>query len=175
MSAYTRKSLADYLDSYDEEMADYIAYDPVTGIFTNKKQRRRSKIGDTLGTLSADGYVRITFRYRHHLAHRLAWRLMTGKWPDHDVDHRDLDRANNRWKNLREATQSQNSANAPLTRRNTSGFKGVSFEKRRNLFQAYIGVAGRQINLGYFKTAEDAHEAYKRAAVEHFGEFARAA
>lgn len=164
----TRRSLADEID-------EFIAYDPATGVFTNKKQRRRSKIGDVLGTISADGYVRITFRYKHYLGHRLAWRLMTGAWPSDDVDHRDLDRSNNRWANLRIATQSQNSANAPLTCRNTSGFKGVSFEKRRGLYQAYIGVSGRQVNLGYFKTAEEAHAAYKIAATKHFGEFARAA
>lgn len=161
--------------SDEADMGQYIAYDPATGSFISIKQRRRCKVGDILGSLSDDGYVRITFRRRHYLAHRIAWFLMTGAWPVDKIDHRDLDRSNNRWENLREASQSQNCGNAPLTKRNTSGYKGVSFNKRVGRYQAYIGIGGRQKNLGYFDNPERAHAEYLRAASDHFGEFARSA
>jgi hypothetical protein len=57
--------------------------------------------------------------------------------------------------------------------RNTSGFKGVSFDARRRKWRATIKVGNRQKWLGYHASPEDAHEAYKQAARENFGEFSR--
>lgn len=151
-----------------------LAYDPETGLFTNLVQRRQSKPGAVVGQLGAGGYVRVTFEYCRFMAHRLAWLHMTGDWPSDKIDHRDLDRSNNRWSNLREATQSQNCANAPLTRRNTSGFKGACFDKSNGKFVASVRFQGRHIHLGHFDTAYEAHLAYVAGAHRLFGEFARA-
>jgi hypothetical protein len=106
-------------------------------------------------------------------AHRLAWLYMKGAWPAVLVDHRDLDGLHNWWSNLREADKVQNGANMRMHRRNKSGFKGVSYRAGR--FRATIRVNGRQKWLGYHDTAEAAHEAYRIAAIERSGEFARAA
>lgn len=151
-----------------------VAYDPLTGLFTNLVQRRQSGSGEVVGTLCPDGYVRVTFEYCRFMAHRLAWLHVTGEWPSDKIDHRDLDRSNNRWVNLREATQSQNCANAPLTRRNTSGFKGACFDKSNGKFVASVRFQGRHVHLGYFQTAYEAHQAYVAGAKRLFGEFARA-
>src|ERR1700726_3642325 len=59
------------------------------------------------------------------LPNQLAWFYMTGRWGRATIDHRDGNPANNRWKNLRVATPSQNNANRRRPRNNTSGFKGV--------------------------------------------------
>jgi hypothetical protein len=93
---------------------------------------------------------------------------MTGEWPRCIVDHKDCDRTNDRWSNLREATHAQNSANMHV-RPGRLFPKGV-FPCGRG-FQARI----QQHYLGIFNTSEEAAAAYLKAATELFGEFARAA
>jgi hypothetical protein len=88
------------------------------------------------------------------------------------IDHRDGNRANNRWSNLRLATQSENSANRHRHINNTSGFKGVSLCKWGK-WRACIEKNGRKIHLGMYDTPQAAHAAYVAAARKLFGEFAR--
>ena len=129
--------------------------------------------GTKAGTVLANGYVHIGFCRRYYKAHRLAWLLMTGSWPSALIDHVNGVKSDNRWSNLREATRTQNAANARLAVHNSSGFKGVSFHARRGRWQANIRTEGRYRYLGLFDTAEEAHAAYSREAKKHFGEFAR--
>ena len=107
-------------------------------------------------------------------AHRVAWIYMTGQWPEHTIDHRDLNPSNNKWENLRHATASQNLGNINRYRHNTSGFKGVFWCKDKRLFRAVITVEGKKIPLGYFRDPAKGGEAYKAAAEKYRGEFARA-
>jgi HNH endonuclease/AP2 domain len=93
---------------------------------------------------------------------------------EHTVDHRDLDKSNNAIDNLRPATQGQNMFNLGLSDRNTSGFKGVSWDKRRKLWYAQMKHLGKHLFMGYHATAEAAHAAYAAKALELRGEFARA-
>ena len=88
------------------------------------------------------------------------------------VDHKNGDGLDNRRSNLRLATQEQNLWNQRRSRRNTSGFKGVSFHKPKKRWRATITANGRQITIGAFKTKEAAYEAYKQAARILHGEFA---
>jgi len=104
---------------------------------------------------------------------RVIWALKTGVWPLVDIEHRDLDPANNRWSNLRDATRSQNCANKRRYRNNKSGFKGVHLY-RDGRYMAAFTFDGRKRHLGYYDTPEEAHAAYVKAATKHFGEFARA-
>lgn len=87
------------------------------------------------------------------------------------TDHRDLNRLNNRRKNLRSATTSQNVANRPLSSLNTSGFKGV--RRSRNKWRADIRQNGIKKSIGTFNNIVDAAKAYDAAAIQIFGEFAR--
>lgn len=93
--------------------------------------------------------------------------LPSSQW----IDHEDGDPLNNRRSNLRLATRSQNQANAKMYKNNKSGFKGVI--KEGDHFRAKIVKDNRKYNLGKFDTVIDAHEAYKAAALELYGEFAR--
>jgi len=86
-----------------------------------------------------------------------------------EVDHRNGNGLDNRRRNLRSATKSQNQQNI-RGRQNATGFKGVSI--RRNKFRAEIKADGKRILLGTFSTLQDAARAYNVAAIEHFGEFA---
>ncbi len=98
---------------------------------------------------------------------------MTGAWPD-QIDHINGDRMDNRWANLRLATNSQNHANSKRYVTNRCGFKGVSWRSDKNKWSARIVRNYRAKNLGYFDSPEQAHEAYVRAAEVVHGEFARA-
>lgn len=88
-----------------------------------------------------------------------------------EVDHRDLNGLNNRRKNLRVATRSQNLANRGANMNSTLGIKGV--RRMRGKFIAEIETGGRSYYLGSYGTAELAAAAYAGAARVLFGEFAR--
>lgn len=156
-----------------QRLREVLRYDPETGIFTWLViTSNRVLIGDVAGTLN-DDYLVVQIDGRKYRAHRLAWFYMTGEWPSDQIDHWDLNRANNRWENLRKATNSKNSANTRRPMTNTSGFKGVWLDKPTNKWRAKIQVRGEQRYLGYFDTPESAHHAYVVAATQYFGEFAR--
>jgi hypothetical protein len=88
-------------------------------------------------------------------------------------EHVNRDTLDNQDHNLRIATRTQNQGNRALQRNNTSGYKGVSWSKKRKKWHAQITKAGKPTSLGYFSNPKDAHDAYFSAAKEKFGEFAR--
>jgi hypothetical protein len=87
------------------------------------------------------------------------------------IDHINGNRIDNRRANLRIATAQQNAHNARISSRNTSGFKGA--HRDRKWWKAQIRINGKNKNLGYFASPEEAHAAYRQAAIKAFGEFAR--
>jgi len=91
------------------------------------------------------------------------------------VDHIDLDGLNNCKSNLRIATPMQNTWNRRRSAANTSGLKGVCWNKASKKWQSQIKVCGKSRYLGLFETAEAAHSAYCKAANQHYGEYARIA
>ena len=153
-------------------LRELLNYDSETGIFT-QLGRPRIRRGAVAGGINSNGYVLLSVESRRYRAQRLAWLYMTGEWPPNDVDHRDGDRTNNRWTNLRAATRSQNLANQRRRRDNRSGLKGVSFDAERGLWRAQIAKDEKRIFLGRFRTKEEAAVVYARKAVEMFGAFAR--
>ena len=158
-----------------QRLRELLHYDPLTGIFLRLvSANSRVKVGDIAGSLhKATGYRRIQIDGRDYMAHRLAWFYVTGEWPTADIDHWNLNRTDNRFCNLREATNSENHANMRARADNTSGFKGVYFHKPNRKWVTQITVIGKRIYLGSFDTKGSAHAAYAAAAKQHFGEFAR--
>lgn len=104
-------------------------------------------------------------------AHRVAWLLMTGEWPEHEIDHIDTNPTNNAWSNLRLANRSENCMNRNRQANNTSGYKGVS--SHGSGFRAQIWRDGRRYGLGTYRTPERAYEAYCEAAATLHGSFSR--
>ncbi len=154
-----------------EYLRSALHYDAATGVFTWKVSRGPIKVGDVAGTPSVRGYLVIRVDYKLYTAHRLAWFYMTGKWPEHEVDHKDLDRANNAWDNLRPATHAQNQRNMSAQKNNKLGVKGVGLFLGK--YKAQIRYKGKQIHLGCYATLEEAKAAYEEAANIAAGEFAR--
>lgn len=89
------------------------------------------------------------------------------------VDHIDGDGLNNRRSNLRAATRSENIRNRRTNTNNTSGYKGVSFNRKLGVWVSYIFIDGRNKYLGKFREPQEAHHAYCAAAKKYYGEFAR--
>ena len=101
------------------------------------------------------------------LAHRAAFALMTGEWPAHQVDHINGNRSDNRWCNLRLADQATNSRNMALSKRNTSGRIGISYDANRKRWVAQGRANKVQFNLGRFATMAEAIEARQRFERDH--------
>ena len=163
-----------------EELRALVSYDPDTGLFrrltaTNVGRFGGYQVGDIATKPRRDGYLWVNVAGKRYVAQRLAWLYVTGCWPKTGMDHKNLDRTDNRWDNLREAAQWQNMANVNINPRNTSGYKGVSFHKRTQTWRADIRVQKKNISLGHFSNPEDAAKAYWEASVKYRGEFARAA
>lgn len=159
-----------------ERLKQVLRYDPATGNFMWLiNLRARSIPGNIAGSKRKGGPTHITIDTKRYKAHRLAWLYMTGGWPVGHIDHANGSNSDNRWQNLREATMSQNIANAKRRTDNSSGFKGVSWDSRAKRWVAYINKNQRKRHIGTFHSPEEAHAAYVRAAKALFGEFARAA
>lgn len=163
-----------------ERLRELLDYDEGTGVFEWKVSQGRSRRGSVAGTVWVDKksglqYRRIMIDGRIYSAHRLAWLYVFGSWPTFQVDHRDGDGLNNRRSNLREATGSQNMQNRGAYSNNTSGFKGVCWDKESRKWKAQIGSQGRLKSLGRFDDPSDAHAAYCDAAEKLHGDFGRTA
>jgi len=100
-------------------------------------------------------------------------RLILGTPNGVSVDHINGDRLDNRRANLRIATQFQNVGNMRLPSHNTSGFKGVSWDRANKKWRSVIHPLGRQLTLGRFDDSRDAARVYDEAAIKYFGPFAR--
>jgi hypothetical protein len=159
------------VDADLEEIHSLFECDPEKGLLF-WKNRSRQRWRGTAGQLHTNGYwtVRVGKKRKRLLNHRIIFALVHGRWPNR-IDHINMDRSDNRISNLREATRSQNAMNARKQRDNTSGFKGVS--RWRGKWQAKIQRDGKQRFLGAFSTPQDAALAYKNAAINLHGEFAR--
>lgn len=164
----TNKSLPD-----PEFLRKCLRYEAETGqIFWVERLSNASKVGSAAFCQKRkDGYLHGQILGKKHLAHRIAWAIHYGYWPENDIDHINRDRSDNSLSNLREATRSENCGNASAKSTNKSGFKGVHLSHGKWI--ASITVCGVTTKLGYYETPEEAHEAYGRAADKHFGQFAR--
>ena len=158
------------------ELGDWIRglleYNPVSGeCFWKSAASYAVTVGSRAGSVYTNGYRYIQIAGEDYRAARLAWFFVTGEDPEVFIDHENKDRDDNRFSNLRLATNSQNQANAWWST-NTSGFKGVSWQRSRSKWIAMITIDNKKRNLGRYNTRVEAAKAYRNAAVEAWGEFA---
>ena len=100
--------------------------------------------GRQVGTENGNGYTKVRYNKRSYYLHQLIFLLHHGYIPS-NIDHIDGNGMNNRIENLREATVSQNMYNTRIRVNNTSGFKGVHFNKQKQKWQAKLWLNGIQI------------------------------
>lgn len=148
-----------------QDLEKAFSYDPETGTIVQN--------GRLAGYVMKSGYRLLSFRKKRLYAHRVAWCLQTRTWPSAEIDHINGLKDDNRWSNLREANRQENARNQGITKKNRSGLKGVSFHSRVGRWRAVIETDNGHTHLGYFETPQAASEAYRMAAQNHFGEFAR--
>lgn len=155
-----------------EELKSILSYDPETGLFTWRiNASTRVKEGHVAGYVrKRDGYLVIRINAIGYSAHRLAWLYMHGVWPAL-IDHKDRNRLNNSIGNLREATVSQNGMNSETNNANSSGYRGVTWNKRSGKWQAQAKVNGRNHYLGLFASADQASFAYESFCKRAHGDF----
>lgn len=155
-----------------ERLREVLHYDKTTGVFRWKINCHPVKAGDIAGCQTACGYRQIKIDKRIYRSHRLAWLYVTGEWPLSMLDHRNGDRSNNEFDNLRECNGTQNNGNIGKRSFNKSGFKGVYRNGKWSTWVATIGLKKRVLFLGCHATPEAAAMAYDAAAIAQYGEFA---
>jgi len=142
-----------------ETLKAHIHYEPETGVFTWLRKTGKRAAGSVAGyPRSNGGYVILGFRGDGYLAHRLAFFYMTGNWPEQDLDHKNGNRQDNRWVNLRACSRAENMQNLAKKQRNTGQWLA-----HNGKYRARISCGNKRHNLGYFDTAEEASDAYMKA------------
>jgi len=155
------------------EIFNVLDYEKDSGRLVWKDRRGgRVNVGDVAGNTEGTDYIRVHVAGRKFLAHRLAYLLVTGTFPKFDIDHINGIKTDNKWENLREATRRENMYNKKAPRTNTSGFKGVSLDKRNLKWIASIRTPEGTQFIGHFCCAEDASKAYNTKADALHKEFA---
>jgi HNH endonuclease/AP2 domain len=143
-----------------EEILNSLKYDPETGIFTKLHKRGRPTSGNlATGYCGSGGYIRIGLNGTHWPAHRLAWIVHTGKDTELQIDHINGIRNDNRISNLREACAVTQGRNKRLLCNNESGIMGVYMHPTNRRWVAQIGVEGKAIYLGSYRTLDEAKAA----------------
>lgn len=140
-----------------KELKNLLHYDPTSGLFTwiNGGKGTRGK-GRMAGRINSNGYLCIVINGKEYRSGRLAFLYMAGYSPEHDVDHKDRNRANDKWSNLRHVSRQCNNRNCTISPLNTSGIKGIGWYKNKNKWEVRIGINGKRKCLGYFDSFDEA-------------------
>jgi len=151
-------------------LRELLIYDCKSGLLTRRGGRNAGSIA---GHLDHQGYRIVKIGLQNFRAARVIWKLQTGHDPlALTVDHRNGNRSDDSWSNLRLATRLQQT-------HNSGGWGGRSLPKgvmqsgRRYIARTTFGGVWR--NLGSFSTVEDAHAAYLAFAARSHGDFYRGA
>jgi hypothetical protein len=148
-------------------LKELLLYYPKTGSFVRLTGPKR---GQVAGSAQSGGYIQIRIEGVLYVAQRLAWLYMTGKWPEHDIDHRNRKRSDNRWRNLRPADDQTQTYNRSIRRTQRVPVVGIYLTKGGK-FAANISVSGQRIFLGVFDTLEEAKTKRGFAEAVHHGEY----
>ncbi|QXE08542.1 HNH endonuclease [Pseudomonas sp. AN-B15] len=159
--------------TYDQAISA-LTYNPATGMLTwNSSPNTRIVPGRTAGSKGTNGYIRIKMGGKTYLAHRVAWLIHRGNWPDGQIDHVDGCRQNNAIANLRDSTPSQNQHNQALRKTNKSGVKGVSWNPDSRKWHVQVTLSRKVYNGGHYECLAEATTVAATLRDRLHGDFAR--
>ena len=147
-------------------------FEYIDGKLFYKKSEGCMKQGTEVGTVCKGGYLKTLINRKPYRLHRIIFMMHHGYLPEF-IDHIDGDPANNRIENLRPATASQNNLNRGKHKRNTSGYKGVTWVATVGRYSARIAIGEKRLFLGYFDDPKEAHQAYCESAKQHQPQYVR--
>ena len=149
-------------------------YNSETGILSNAFDRSsRAKKNNRVGSVSpVHGYRTFSINKKTYYEHRIIWLYVYGYFPK-TIDHINNDKTDNRLINLRECTQSQNCANRIISKANTSGFKGVSWNNEKQKWRVILVANKKRLYLGDFLSKFEAKKVYDLNAKKYFGDFTK--
>ena len=151
-----------------ELLRQLLRYEPETGrLYWKKKTSNRVKIGDEVSTVNAYGYVVVGILSCRVPAHRVAWAIYHGKWPNGEIDHINGNRSDNRISNIRDVQPTQNKQNMQMYKNNKSGCTGIFYNKINKNWRARITVDKKVIEIGSFTNLNDAIAARKEAEAKY--------
>ena len=153
------------------ELQSQLHYNPESGIFTRLITKNKLKIGSVAGTLHHSGYIHIKINNKHYSAHRLAWLYVYGYFPKKQIDHINGNKSDNKICNLREATVFENNYNSKMRADNTSGAKGVFWNKQQQKWRVQIRVDGKSCYFGSFHSFFEAKQLAESLRKELHKEF----
>lgn len=148
-----------------ERLLELLTYSKNTGKFMWNVHRFRYPAGSEAGSLS-EGYTVIKVDGNSYKAHRLAHFYVTGTWPEEQIDHKNGNKTDNKWSNLRDCSHTENTHNVNKSSNNTSGYLGVYEHKANKKWIAQINAYGTRYYLGQFNSPEKAYQAYCEAKAE---------
>lgn len=145
-----------------EQVKKLFTYNPKTGYLIWLEDRGPNKVkGNPAGSKSLTRrYITLRIDGKSQQVHRLIFLYHHGFLPKF-VDHIDNNQKNNKIENLRGCTHSQNICNSRIRSNNTSGIKGVSWDKGRKKWIGHLSLLGRSYYIGRFKTKSEAEKAIK--------------
>jgi hypothetical protein len=132
----------------------------------------RNKLHEEAGWVKANGYRYVSILSKSQLVHRMIYFMFYNTLPKY-VDHIDGNPLNNKIENLRAATNAQNNWNTGIRKTNTSGVKGVYWDKKYNSWHAQCFVNYKNHFLGRYENIDDAKKSVQEFRLKHHGEFAR--
>lgn len=138
-----------------------------------EKIAKKVVLGSIAGSERKAGYKCFQLMKRRFLTHRAIYAMVHGECVG-EIDHINGDPTDNRPENLRQVTRSQQNMNKSPSRKNKHGVPGVCYYPRVNMYNARVRVDGKRISLGYFKSLEEAHQAYLAGVAKYHGEYRRA-
>ena len=148
-----------------EELKQVLRYEPNTGLLFWTDYAHKSVRGKQAGTLNR-GYIVVMYKAKFYKAHRLAWLLAHGQWPQKHIDHINGQKSDNRLSNLRDVDDMLNQQNRYNARVDSkSGLMGAS--PYRNRWKSQIKINGELKYLGVYDTPEIAHAVYMQAKQQH--------
>ena len=157
-----------------QELRSRVAYNSESGEFTwlhcdtcRASWNSRFSGKKALCAPHSNGYLFGAIADRKMFAHRVAWAMHYGCWPDGEIDHVNHDKTDNRIANLRVVQRTQNAMNLSKSKRNSSGVTGVFKHTQTMRWQAQIRINRKSIHLGSFESFDDAIAARRKAEKQH--------